>query len=470
MNIFGERDSKLKVTSPIIHKISEEILQGLSPFEIFSTIQDQTDYCFILDSVVGSDKLAEYSFIGFDPDLKIQVKDHCMKVIDINGDKLEESRIEEPLDEIRKLIGTTRINNNISRFMGGAVGYISYDAIRYWENIPNRTVPNLDYPDIDMAIYRDGLIFDHKLRNVFYFHTGKNRLDMVQELIKKKHAYSSSSYSEPKTNTTRDNYEDSILTAKEYIASGDIFQIVLSRRIDFKIDGELTSFYKNLMEINPSPYMYFLKMGKRNIIGSSPEMLVRVDNRKVETFPIAGTRPRVDDKVANNRLTEELLADPKDRAEHLMLVDLARNDIGRISNYATVKVPEFMNVHQYSHVQHIVSRVVGELAEGYDSFDTLKAVFPAGTVSGAPKVRAMEIIDELETSRRGPYAGAIGYFSFNGNSDHAITIRTLTVDSGSASIQVGAGIVADSVPENEWLETEQKVEGLFKALERSSSE
>ena len=440
------------------------------PFEIYTNIQEDVDHCFILDSVVGPEKLAEYSFIGFDPELRIQTKGSKLRVEDREGNSVDNREVDEPLRELEKLVGSMQIEDGDSRFTGGAVGYISYDAIRYWESISDRHTSRFNYPDIEMGIYGDGLIFDHRLRDAYYFHTGENRINKVNELLKRNSLDEFLRYSEPRTNTVRDKYEESVLRAKEYIDAGDIFQVVLSQRKDFKVNGDLTAFYRSLIEVNPSPYMYHLKMGSRRIIGSSPEMLVRVEKRRVETFPIAGTRPRVEDVVENNRLKDELLADPKDRSEHVMLVDLARNDVGRISTYGSVSVPELMTVHQYSHVQHIVSRVVGELAPEYDSYDTLKAVFPAGTVSGAPKIRAMEIIDELETDKRGPYAGAVGYFSFNGNSDFAITIRTLTSDGQDASIQVGAGIVADSVPEMEWLETEHKAEGLLKALEKASGE
>ena len=257
-------------------------------------------------------------------------------------------------------------------------------------------------------------------------------------------------------------------TAKRYITVGDIFQVVLAKRYDFQLDGDLSIFYEALSEINPSPYMYFLKFGDRRIVGSSPEMLVRVEDRRVETFPIAGTRPHLQDRKENAKLTKELLADPKERAEHTMLVDLARNDVGRVAKYGSVKVPELFAVQQFSHVQHIVSRVVGTLRPEFDSFDAMRAMFPAGTVSGAPKPRAMEIIEELEPVRRGPYAGALGYFSFNGNADFAITIRTLVARGTRCSIQAGAGIVADSDPEKEWYETESKAAGLMKAVEKAT--
>jgi len=284
--------------------------------------------------------------------------------------------------------------------------------------------------------------------------------------IKKSSADSETlSFNQPKVNVTKEHFEKSVEKAKEYVRQGDIFQVVLSKRYDFHIQGDLIGFYRSLRAINPSPYMYFFKAGDRQIVGSSPEMLVRVEKRVVETFPIAGTRPIVKTPAENKRLAQDLLADPKERAEHVMLVDLARNDVGKVAAYGSVHVPEFMQVHGYSHVQHIVSRVVGNLREDSDSYDAFRAVFPAGTVSGAPKPRAMEIIDELEPARRGPYAGAVGYFSNNGNADFAITIRTLFADKNNAHIQAGAGIVADSVPEREWVETDNKAQALMKALE-----
>lgn len=310
-------------------------------------------------------------------------------------------------------------------------------------------------------------MFDHRQKRAFYYYSSENRLDEVETLITTSINSEALDYDQPKVNVTKERFEKSIEKAKEYITSGDIFQVVLSKRYDFRFKGDLVAFYRSLREINPSPYMYFLKAGNRKIIGSSPEMLVRVDNRVVETFPIAGTRPCVEDPSENKRLAEELLADPKERAEHVMLVDLARNDVGKIAKFGSVHVPEFMKVHRYSHVQHIVSQVVGDLREDRESYDALRAVFPAGTVSGAPKVRAMEIIEELEPAKRGPYAGAVGYFSYNGNADFAITIRTLFADKDEAHIQVGAGIVADSVPEREWFETDHKAEALIKALNKA---
>jgi anthranilate synthase component 1 len=350
--------------------------------------------------------------------------------------------------------------------VGGAVGYISYDSIRYWEKLPNRSVDDLKYPDLQMAVYDDGVVFDHIRGLTLYYYREEDRSRELEELAEP-NGPGSLSFTSPKVNITKEKYEEAVEGAKKYIFSGDIFQVVLSKRFGFNFKGDLTRFYLALREINPSPYMYFLKMGERQIVGSSPEMLVRVERGNVETFPIAGTRPRVEDPEKNRVLAKDLLADEKECAEHVMLVDLARNDLGRVSRFGSVCVPEFMQVHEYSHVQHIVSRVMGKLREDCNCYDALRAVFPAGTVSGAPKVRAMELIEEFEPTRRGPYAGAVGYFSYNGNMDFAITIRTLVADRDKCFIQVGAGIVADSVPEKEWFETEHKARALLRALELS---
>jgi anthranilate synthase component 1 len=349
------------------------------------------------------------------------------------------------------------------------VGYISYDAVRCWEKLPENAVDDQNFPDVEVGVFDDGIVYDHRNRQAFYYYLNENRLPEINELLQEPDHHGALSHKQLKVNISKERFENAVKKAKEYVTAGDIFQVVLSKRYDFQIRGDLIGFYRNLRDINPSPYMYFLKSGEHQIVGSSPEMLVRVENRVVETFPIAGTRPHVKDPAENKRLTEELLADPKERAEHVMLVDLGRNDIGKVSKFGSVHLPEFMKVHQYSHVQHIVSRVVGDLRDECGCYDALRAVFPAGTVSGAPKVRAMEIIEELEPTRRGPYAGAVGYFSYNGNADFAITIRTLIANGDKAHIQVGAGIVADSDPEREWYETEHKAQALIKALEVSGS-
>lgn len=415
----------------------------------------------------GPKKLAQYSFLGFDPRLVIRAKDGEMTLQNRESDEEVKMKIGDPLDVVEKIVGERECSCDYLRLVGGAVGYVSYDAIRYWERLPKVSVDDLNFPNVEMGTFDDGIVFDHSEGQVLYYYRDKNRFDELKDLMREPADPETLSFTSPKANMEKEEYEESVRRAKEYVASGDIFQIVLSKRYEFDVKGDLASFYLSLRRINPSPYMYFLKMGDRQIVGSSPEMLVRVDNRVVETFPIAGTRPRVGDASENRALAKELLADPKERAEHVMLVDLARNDIGRVSKFGSVHIPEFMEVHQYSHVQHIVSRVVGKLRDECDCYDALRAVFPAGTVSGAPKVRAMEIIEESEPTKRGPYAGAVGYFSYNRNADFAITIRTLVAKGCKAYVQVGAGIVADSVPEREWFETEHKAKALIKALELS---
>ena len=365
--------------------------------------------------------------------------------------------------KLREILEENKINNNFNRLIGGLVGFISYDIVRHWENISDKYT-ELNYADFQFGLFNEGIIFDHEKERVYYYHSGDNNLKEVLELLDTEREIGTINYTEPISNINKETFENNVDIAKEYVRSGDIFQVVLSRKYEFKISGDLLSIYKSLRTINPSPYMYYFKSNDLNIIGASPEMLVRVTDNQIETFPIAGTRPRDEDMEKNKKLTEELLSDEKERAEHVMLVDLARNDVGQIARFGSVKVPEFMEVHQFSHVQHIVSKVIGELKDEKDCFEAIRAIFPAGTVSGAPKIRAMEIIQELEKESRGPYAGALGYFSKNMCADFAITIRTLVVKGNKAYIQAGAGIVADSVPEKEWFETEQKASALIDAL------
>jgi len=399
------------------------------------------------------------------------VKDGLAEVQDMVNGRRDACRTRDPLWLVRSLVGRLQCREVFpSRFVGGAVGYLSYDAVRYWERLPEKAVDDFKFPDLELAIYNDGLFFDHRRGQAYYYHYGVDRTHMVEEMIRTEPQHEPLSFSGLRSNVGKERFEEIVARSKEYIASGDIFQVVLSRRFDFNFGGSLIPFYMALRKINPSPYMYFLKMGDRQIVGSSPEMLVRVEGGIVETYPIAGTRPRVPDNPSKDlALAEELRNDPKECAEHVMLVDLARNDIGRVCEYGSVHVPELMKVYKYSHVQHMVSRVVGKLRRDLSCYDALKAVFPAGTVTGAPKVRAMEIIEEFEPVRRGPYAGAVGYFSFNGNADFAITIRTLVASGRRAYIQAGAGVVADSIPEREWFETEHKASALLKALQMASA-
>ncbi len=435
-----------------------------TPQKLFLKVQEEYEEAFLLESAKGATRLAEYSFIGFEPSMVVRVKNGDMELDDRSRGSHEYIKTADPLENIRSLMGRTT-ERGPYRFIGGAVGYISYDSVRYWERLPRLARDDLRAPDMEFGVYTDGIAFDHINGEVYYCSLNGDRSALVERLLARRGEMGALDHGPRTPNIKKENYEKLVEKAKEYIAAGDIFQVVPSKRHDFEVTGDLARFYAELSRINPSPYMYFLKFGDRRVVGSSPEMLLRVEDRRAETFPIAGTAPHVPDKRENERITKELLADQKERAEHVMLVDLGRNDLGRVSKYGSVKVPELLTVQQYSHVQHIVSRVTGELRDEFDSFDAMRAVFPAGTLSGAPKPRAMEIIEELEPSRRGPYGGALGYFSFNGNADFAITIRTLVADGKRCSIQAGGGVVADSVPEKEWEETENKAAGLFRAVE-----
>ena len=441
-----------------------------TPFRVFARISNRFEYAYILESAIGPQKLSEFSFIGFNPSMAVSLENSKLEIKEGNDTIRKNANPADIFSEIRRTVRKASVENYLSRLVGGFVGYVSYDAVRYWEKLSARRSDKQKFADYEFALFDEGLVFDHINQKTYYYHSNKDNFAELQKVIKEKQEIEPLSTSNPKSNVSKDQFETMVKKAKDYIEAGDILQVVLARKYDFEVKGDLLRFYKSLRRINPSPYMYFLKMGRRKIIGSSPEMLLRITGRQVETYPIAGTRPRLTNKKENEKLTKELLADKKENAEHVMLVDLARNDVGRVSMYGSVGVPELRRVHQFSHVQHIVSRVVGVLRPEFDAFDAVRALFPAGTVSGAPKVRAMEIIDELEKSRRGPYAGAVGYFSKNGSADFAITIRTLIADGNMASIHAGAGIVADSKPEREYYETKAKAGALLTALKDAAGE
>jgi anthranilate synthase component I len=372
----------------------------------------------------------------------------------------------------------------LPRFYGGAVGFATYDMARHFEDLPRRTRDDLKLPDYVFMFTRDMFIFDHLNHTVrlvrcvrvprkatlekLHAAAGRDLLRLARSIrlkpLKLAPMAEPQAGAVPEDPAERRAFMAKVEKAKEYISAGDVIQVVLSRRRAFAAKADPLEIYRALRRINPSPYMYFLKDGKTQVVGSSPEMLVRLEGRRAETRPIAGTRRRSADAAADLALEKELLADAKERAEHLMLVDLSRNDLGRVCRPGTVRVPDFMFVERYSHVMHLVSSVVGELAPEYDALDLFRAVFPAGTLSGAPKIRAMEIIEELEESRRGLYGGAVGYFSYTGNMDMAITIRTLLLRGGRGVLQAGAGIVADSDPAAEYQETDNKAQAVLSAL------
>lgn len=436
-------------------------------FGLFRKLYSAYDRVFILESLVGPKELSEMSVIGFDPAFTVACDSKVFRVQNKNK-TIHEADVTDPLLQLRELL--PKVNDNRFRYIGGAVGYISYDAVRFWERLPPGKRKGPRFPLLEFGIYLDGILFNHKENQAYYFHLGASRLNEVRRVLGKSVDGVKFSYSRPVRNMTKAKFKGMVKKAKRHVYDGDVFQVVLAKSMQFRLKGSVIRLYEALREVNPSPYMYLLKMSRRSIIGSSPEMLMRVTGDVVETFPIAGTRPVVRDPLENERLKEDLLRDEKELAEHTMLVDLARNDIGRVCRFGSVRVDELMTVKRFSHVQHIVSHVTGRLENAYDSFDALRAVFPAGTVSGAPKVRAMEVIDELEPTLRGPYAGTLGYFSFNGSCDFAITIRSLFVSGNRGYIQSGAGIVMDSDPENEWAETEHKADAMVMALKKASTD
>lgn len=443
-------------------------------------------YSFLLESVEGGERLARYSFLGSDPFLVFKSKGRDVHIIERwRADKITLEEGQDPLHILKGLLSRYKWvdDPDLPRFCGGAVGYIGYDMVRFFEDLPDKTQDDLNVPDCFFVFTDTIVIFDHvkhRMKVVCNPEVGSDpgttydlACEKIDEIIRRLRAPLPSVEREdnrtaqvkPTANMSQQEYEAAVEASKEYIRAGDIIQVVLSQRLSVPLQSDPFDVYRALRSVNPSPYMYYLSYDDIKLIGSSPEILVTEDRGIVTTRPIAGTRPRGKTEEEDLALEKELLADEKERAEHIMLVDLGRNDIGRVSKYGSVSVDELMIIERYSHVMHIVSNVRGELADGMDQFDVLRATFPAGTVSGAPKIRAMEIIEELEPTKRGTYAGAIGYFSFSGNMDTCITIRTILVKDGIAHMQAGAGIVADSVPANEYRECMNKAGALLKAIE-----
>ena len=428
-------------------------------FQIYNKISRNYSHSFLFESLSGPEVLAETSVMGFDP--KIIFKGYSKKVEIIQNNKTSVIQTNDPFVELKKLLGKS--NDQKYRYLGGAVGVVNYDAIRLVENISNEN--NFDQPLMEFGIYDDGLLYDNVDKKLFYFYHDENRFD---KLIMGDDSFGEFFSSEVTPNMNKEKFSNIVNKAKQYIYDGDIFQVVLSRKFEFETSGDDLKLYQTLRKLNPSPYMYHLKQDSKVIIGASPEMLVRITDDKVETFPIAGTREITDDEEKNKALSDELIHDEKELAEHTMLVDLGRNDIGKVCKYGTVHPESLMQIKRFSHVQHIVSHVVGTLDSKNDMFDAFQAVFPAGTVSGAPKVRAMQIIDEFESEERGPYAGAVGYFSYNGCCDFAIAIRSIFITDNKGFVQSGAGIVSDSIAENEFKETEHKAGAMLQALKEAS--
>lgn len=474
---------KLAKKGNVIPVYREMLADFDTPLSAFLKI-DSGDYSYLLESVEGGEHMARYSFLGSDPSLVIQSKGR--KITVRRGKKTASYQTKlDPVAEIKTLMKEFRFVKvpGLPRFTGGLVGYMGYDMVRFFEELPDKNPDELDIADMQLVLADTILIFDHvdhKIKVVNNVHVKGNPAAAYDLAIKKIDAVikkiKTSAVKPPKprakvekrvieSNFTEKEYCKLVEEAKEFIRSGDIIQMVPSQRLKVKTKADPFSIYRALRSVNPSPYMYYLKFGGIRIVGTSPEILVRCEDGRAEVRPIAGTRKRGKDEAEDLSLEKELLADPKERAEHIMLVDLGRNDIGRVCDYGSVKARDVMFVERYSHVMHIVSDVTGRLNKNNDAYDLIRATFPAGTVTGAPKVRAMELIDRFENTRRGLYAGCVGYIGFSGNIDLCIAIRTILMKGDTAYIQAGGGIVLDSDPKTEYQETMNKAKALVKAIE-----
>ena len=471
---------------PIIKRVMADLM---TPVAAYMKIERLNTHSFLLESVEGGEKVARYSFLGYGPHLIVRCR---AGVVTLETDDGAKQEVNEPMLEVLRRLSGQHIPvrlPDMPPFVGGAVGYLSYDAVRWFENVPDKNPDTVGMDDALMMFFSRVMAFDHVkhqvhlIANVF---TGgredglepeyRQAIDDIEameacledpiEPLPRTHPKEEVVL---RSNMSQRKFEAAVLRGKEYIAAGDIFQVVLSQRFTTGLTAHPFEVYRALRIVNPSPYMFFLKLGDHSVIGASPEMLVRATGRRLDYRPIAGTRPRGSTETEDLLLGEELRADEKEMAEHVMLVDLGRNDLGRVADYGSVEVTELMIIERYSHVMHMVSEIRARLKAGHDRFDALAACFPAGTVSGAPKVRAMEIIDELEPTRRGVYAGSVMYLDYSGNLNSCIAIRTIVAEGGRAYVQAGAGIVADSIPEAEYVETLNKARAMLTAIEMAES-
>ncbi|HZZ28413.1 MAG TPA: anthranilate synthase component I [Pirellulales bacterium] len=470
---------------------------SLTPVSAFHKLDAGSSAC-LFESVVGGEKVGRYSFLTAQPFLEIEAWGNRVVV---RGEKSEEFESPDPIEELRKRVDALRAVRlpELPPFVSGAIGYAGYDVVRYSEKLPNAPQDDRHLPDLSFAFYDRMVVFDNITKTIVVI--AMARVDAgdlraaydgacrrVDELVNRLAAVTPSERGQGEgggelapidinpvgdskiayqSNFTQAKFQQAVEKCVEYIRAGDIFQVVISQRLELPVKSHPFEIYRTLRVVNPSPFMFYLRTPSVTLVGSSPEVMVRVVDGKVTVRPLAGTRRRGRTEEEDRNLAAELLADPKERAEHVMLVDLGRNDVGRVARYGSVELTDVMTIERYSHVMHITSNVTGRLVDGKDAFDALRACLPAGTVSGAPKVRAMQIIDELEPHRRGPYAGAVGYVDYSGNMDTCIALRTIVIpQSGkTAYLQAGAGIVADSQPEQEWNETLNKARGLLKAIE-----
>jgi len=490
MNIKTILEKKFQPRSIPIFPVVEEIPGDLeTPVSAFLKLK-KYGAKFLLESVEMGEKLGRYSFIGLEPKIKIKITEENLILEENDLRCTLPFEQNDPLLSLKKILETFSIEKtDFPRLLGGLVGYLSYDYVRFLEKIPNRTRDNLNLPIALFYLVDKLLVFDHLQRkiklvtltdNIAPVRVGKER-KRLNEIIEQLHSpleldksIFKTSSNEICSNFPKEGFCQQVLKAQEYIKSGDIYQLVFSQRLSGTTKANPFQIYRALRMLNPSPYMFYLDFDDFKLVGSSPEVLVKLENGTALVRPIAGTRPRGLTEEEDLKLTDELLNNEKEKAEHIMLIDLGRNDLGRCCQFGSVKVTDLMMVEKYSHVMHLVSQVEGKLNSGQDQFDLFKAAFPAGTVTGAPKIRAMEIIEELENEKRGPYAGAVGYFSLTGNMDMCITIRTIILKEEKSShrffLQGGAGIVFDSIPEKEYQESLNKIEALKKAIKMAEKE
>ena len=469
---------------PVYRRLLSDALTPVSAFHLLDT----GGHACLFESVVGGEKVGRYSFLAVEPFMEFTARGNQVVIRGESGN--EQFDCSDPLDELRRRLAPFKAAHlpALPPFTGGAIGYAGYDVVRYVEQLPDAPPDDRGLPDLSFAFYDRMVVFDNVSKALFAvamarpdktggdakaaYNDACRRVDDLVERLSTPTSLPPADIAAGgadklawKSNFEQAAYEAAVRQCVEYIRAGDIFQVVLSQRLELDLNCDPFEVYRTLRVVNPSPFMFFVRTPELTLVGSSPEIMCRVVDGRVTVRPLAGTRKRGLTDEEDARLAEELLADPKERAEHVMLVDLGRNDVGRVARFGTVKLSDVMVIERYSHVMHITSNVTGELKPECDAFDALKACLPAGTVSGAPKVRAMQIIDQLEPHRRGPYAGAVGYFDYSGNMDTCIALRTLVVKGNRAYVQAGAGIVADSDPQSEYEETLNKARGLLKAIE-----
>ena len=479
--------TRLAVGHTVVPVYRQLLGDALTPVSAFCKIQEG-EWAFLFESVVGGERLGRYSFVGSGPFLRFEAFDRRV-VTQVGKGAKHETTHPDPLLKLEQTLAEYRAPHvpGLPRFCGGAVGYAGYDTVRYVEHLPNAPEDDRGLPDLSFAFYDRMVVFDHISKTVAavaHAHIDPKNLrgcydeacakvDRLVERLQQGVADLQVTDIDPvgpvtiphQSNFTKEQYEAAVRKCQEYINAGDIFQVVLSQRFKAATTARPFDIYRALRAVNPSPFMFYVKAGPTTLVGASPEIMTRVEGDLVTIRPLAGTRKRGNTPEEDKALAEELIADPKERAEHIMLVDLGRNDVGRVAKFGSVELSDLLTVERYSHVMHISSTVTGRLEPGKTSFDALRACLPAGTLSGAPKVRAMQIIDELEPHRRGPYGGAVGYVDFTGNMDTCIALRTMVVQGQTAYVQAGAGLVADSDPASEYHETVNKAKGLLRALE-----